>query len=163
RHALERAGYADLEGRWHSLEIEASTLAIGGSSYPWGPALDIRSVPEADFRLLLSHTPDRFPTAARCGIDLMLAGHNPAGPIRLPLVGPVFMPSLYSRRYDRGFFQSGRTLMYVSPGIAGKHPIRYGGCFPELTRIVLRVARPTRSARFVHRAGRTSEARDPVR
>jgi hypothetical protein len=49
------------------------------------------------------------------------------------------MPSVYSRRFDRGFFRRGRTLMYASDGIAGMHPVRYG-CPPEITRIVLRPA-----------------------
>jgi predicted MPP superfamily phosphohydrolase len=143
RQVAGRAGFTDLEGRWSRLEVAGSVLAIGGTSFPWGPRLDLREMPGADFRLLLSHTPDQFARAARGGIDLVLAGHNHGGQVRLPLIGPVFMPSVYSRRYDRGFFQSRRTLMYVGQGIGGQHPIRYGGCVPELTRFVLRV--PTTS------------------
>jgi predicted MPP superfamily phosphohydrolase len=162
RRALEESGFTDLEGRWISREIEGSTLAIGGTSHPWGPALDPKAMPEADFRLLLSHTPDRFPMASRWGIDLVLSGHNHAGQIRLPLVGPVFMPSLYSRRFDRGFFRSGRTLLYVSQGISGKHPIRYGGCAPELTRLVLRVAEPSTRSTSEARDGRADQAFDTL-
>ena len=87
-------------------------------------------MPPADFRILLSHSPDLFYRAGRWGIDLMLSGHNHGGQIRLPSFGPVFMPSIYSRRFDRGFFRRGPTLMYVSEGIAGKHPVRYG-CPPR--------------------------------
>jgi predicted MPP superfamily phosphohydrolase len=162
RQALGRAGFTDLEGRWLQLDIEGATLAIGGTSFPWGPRLDPRAMPEADYRLLLSHSPDRFAQAARSGVDLVLAGHNHAGQIRLPLVGPVFMPSLYSRHFDRGFFRSGRTLLYVSQGIAGKHPVRYGDCVPELTRVVLRVARPTTPSTSAAHAGSADEALDPV-
>jgi predicted MPP superfamily phosphohydrolase len=143
RRTLAEAGFTDIEGRWTSLEIEGRLLAVGGTAAPWGRRLDLRDSPEADFRLLLSHTPDQFAQAARWGVDLVLAGHNHAGQIRLPLVGPVFMPSLYSRHFDRGYFRSGRTLMSVSQGVAGKHPVRYGGCFPELTRLVLRAPRPS--------------------
>src|SRR4029077_9911436 len=106
---------------------------------PWGPDVDPLAMPPADFRILLSHSPDRFYRAARWGIDLMGAGHNHGGQIRLPLVGPVFIPSRYSRRFDRGFFRRDRTLMYVSEGVAGRHPVRYG-CLPELPRFVLRPA-----------------------
>src|SRR5262249_55636321 len=101
---LARAGFETLEGRWTALASDEATLALGGTSAPWGPDLDPRAMPPADFRILLSHTPDRFYRAARSGIDLVLAGHNHGGQIRLPLVGAVFMPSLYSRRFDRGFF-----------------------------------------------------------
>jgi predicted MPP superfamily phosphohydrolase len=161
RRAVARAGFTDLEGRWTRLELEGGTLAIGGTSYPWGPDIDPSAMPEADFRLLLSHSPDQFPRAARWGVDLVLSGHNHAGQIRLPLLGPIFMPSLYSRHFDRGFFRSGRSLLHVSQGVAGQHPIRYGGCFPEVTRLVLRPAGP--SARAADRAAaRAREALDTL-
>jgi predicted MPP superfamily phosphohydrolase len=136
---LSRAGFETLEGRWTTLEADGATIAVGGTSAPWGPDVDPAAMPSADFRILLSHSPDRFYRAAQWGIDLMLSGHNHGGQIRLPLVGAVFMPSVYSRRFDRGFFRRGRTLMYASGGIAGMHPVRYG-CPPEVTRFVLRPA-----------------------
>jgi uncharacterized protein len=136
---LARAGFETLEGTWTTLEADGATIAIGGTSAPWGPDVDPAAMPEADFRILLSHSPDRFYRAEKWGIDLMLSGHNHGGQIRLPLVGAVFMPSVYSRRFDRGFFRRGRTLMYASDGVAGMHPVRYG-CPPEITRFVLRPA-----------------------
>ena len=87
-----------------------------------GPPARPGTIPPAEFRLLLSHCPDQFYRAAGWGMDLVLSGHNHGGQIRLPAVGPVFMPSRYSRRFDRGFFRRGRTLMYVTEGIAGTHP-----------------------------------------
>jgi uncharacterized protein len=136
---LGRAGFETLEGYWTTIDLDGTVLAIGGTSAPWGPAFEQKDVPAADFRLLLSHSPDLFYRAPGWNVDLMLAGHNHGGQIRLPLVGPVFMPSRYSRRFDRGFFRRGRTLMYVSEGVAGKHPVRYG-CRPEISRFVLRAA-----------------------
>jgi predicted MPP superfamily phosphohydrolase len=136
---LARAGFTMLDGRWTTIESEASAIALGGTSAPWGPDIDLRAIPTADFRILLSHSPDRFYRAARSGIDLMFAGHNHGGQIRLPLIGPVFMPSVYSRRFDRGFFRRQGTLMYVSEGVGGMHPIRYG-CPPEVSRFVLHAA-----------------------
>ena len=147
RRALRRAGFEDLEGRWSTIDVDGTTLALGGTSEPWGPKLDYRGMPEAGFRLLLSHSPDQFPRAASGGVDLVLAGHNHGGQIRLPVLGPILMPSRYSRHFDRGFFRSGRSLLYVSQGVAGKHPIRYG-CSPEITRFTLRAvvtARPPHS------------------
>lgn len=139
RRRLEEAGFTDLEGRWARLEIQGATLAVGGTSSPWGPELALDSADDAAFRLLLSHSPDLFYRAADAGIDLMLSGHNHGGQIRLPGLGPVFMPSRYSRRFDRGYFRSGSTLLHVSQGVAGKHPIRIG-CVPEISRFVLRAA-----------------------
>ncbi len=141
---LSRAGFETLDGEWTSIACERIVLAIGGTSEPWGRPLDRRTMPAADFRILLSHSPDQFYAAQKSGIDLVLSGHNHGGQIRLPLVGPVFMPSRYSRRFDRGFFRRGQTLMYVSEGIAGKNPYRYG-CPPEVARFTLRVARASTS------------------
>lgn len=135
-HELNRAGFETLEGGWTTLDIEGATLAVGGTSAPWGPSFEPGDVPEADFRILLSHSPDQFPNARKWGMDFVLAGHNHGGQVRLPLIGPIFMPSKYSRRFDRGFFRSGPTLMYVSEGIGGKHPVRFG-CKPEIARFVL--------------------------
>ena len=137
---LEEAGFLDLEGRWSRFEYAGRNLAVGGTSFPWGPPVDLDSAAEADLRILLSHTPDLFYRAVGAGIDLMLSGHNHGGQIRVPVLGPILMPSRYSRRFDRGFFQSRRTLLHVSQGVAGKHPIRYG-CVPEISRLVLRAGR----------------------
>lgn len=134
--ALAQAGFESLEGRWTTLSTSGRSLAVGGTSAPWGPAID-PVPPLADVRILLSHSPDLFYRARNWGVDLMLSGHNHGGQIRLPVLGPVFMPSIYSRRFDRGFFRSGQTLLYVSEGIGGKHPIRYG-CPPEVCRFILR-------------------------
>jgi len=136
---LKRAGFEILEGRWTILDLEGTALAIGGTSAPWGPGFKAIDVPSADFHILLSHSPDLFYKAQGWGINLMLSGHNHGGQIRLPLCGPVFMPSRYSRRFDRGFFRQKGTLLYVSEGVGGKHPVRYG-CPPEVTRFVLQTA-----------------------
>jgi len=98
---------------------------------------DVSAAPRDAFRLLLSHTPDNAYWADRSGFDLMLAGHNHGGQVRLPLIGPVFMPSRYGRKFDAGAFQIGRMLLHVSRGVSGKHPYRFG-CTPEITKIVLR-------------------------
>jgi uncharacterized protein len=164
---LAKAGFETLEGRWTTLDADGATIAIGGTSAPWGPDVDPSAVPPADFRILLSHSPDRFYRAVKWGIDLMLSGHNHGGQIRLPLVGAVFMPSVYSRRFDRGFFRRGRTLMYASDGVAGMHPVRYG-CPPEVTRFVLRPAPEIDASEDAHGATidarrRPSRQRDRVR
>jgi predicted MPP superfamily phosphohydrolase len=99
---------------------------------------DMAAAPADSFRLLLSHTPDNAHWAAANGFDLMVAGHNHGGQVRLPLIGPVFMPSRYGCRFDMGAFQIGGTLVHVSRGISGKHPYRFR-CRPELTKIVLKV------------------------
>lgn len=143
QHAPERsleelglAGFESVDGLWKTLRIGDSTLAIGGTRKPWGPLPQPGDALDADFRILLSHTPDLLELATRWGVDLMLSGHNHGGQVRLPAVGPVLMPSRFGRRYDRAFFKQGKTLLHVSAGVGGKHPIRYN-CTPEIARLVL--------------------------
>jgi predicted MPP superfamily phosphohydrolase len=137
RAELEHLEFTTLEGEWTTLEVGGATVAIGGTSAPWGRAFDEHEIPAADFRILLSHSPDLFYKAQRCNVELMFSGHNHGGQIRLPLLGAVFVPSRYSRRFDRGFFRQNGTLLYVSEGVGGMHPVRYG-CPPEICRFVLR-------------------------
>jgi hypothetical protein len=141
-HALNSAGFTMLDGRWTVIEDGGRTIALGGTSAPWGPALDPATRPEADATIVLSHSPDEFPKIAAWGpVDLVLAGHNHGGQIRLPGIGPLVMPSRYGLRYDRGVFRRGRTFMEVTRGVGGKHPLRYG-CPPEIVRVTLRPTHP---------------------
>lgn len=140
RSRLAASGFTDLDGRWTQLDYAGAGIVVGGTSAPWGPKLDMEQAPAGNLKIVLSHTPDLFSRFAARGVDIVLSGHNHGGQVRLPLVGPVLMPSRYNRRFDRGFFRAGRTLMHVSQGVAGKHPIRYG-CPPEISRFVLMPAR----------------------
>jgi uncharacterized protein len=137
RDVLSEAGFLSLEGRWETVESQGVTIALGGTSYPWGPPLPLADKPRADYRIFLCHSPDQYYRAEKAGFNLMLSGHNHGGQIRLPLLGAIFMPSVYSRRFDRGFFRKNDLTLHVSQGVGAKHPIRYG-CTPEITRLVLR-------------------------
>lgn len=158
RRSLRNAGFVDLDGRWTLLDRDPSAprtgarIALGGTSEPWGPHLDPSAAPEADFRIVLSHSPDQFPRLAERGVEFVLAGHNHGGQVRVPGFGPILMPSRYSRHFDRGFFRRGESLLYVSQGVGGKHPIRVG-CHPEVTRFTLRAARPATASSTPSRPG----------
>ena len=92
---------------------------------------------QEDFVLLVSHSPDVAESLGGTPVDLVLAGHTHGGQIRLPVLGPVYAPSLYGCRFASGVFWMDPTLLYVSRGISGREPIRYN-CVPELTKLVLR-------------------------
>jgi predicted MPP superfamily phosphohydrolase len=140
RRRLRRIGMRVLANTWEQLDVRGEPLVVVGHEGPWfRPAPDLSACPADPFRLCLSHTPDNIRWARRHGVDLMLSGHNHGGQIRLPVVGSIFVPSRYSRRYDYGTFDENPTLLYVSRGLAGLHPLRYN-CRPEVTRIVLRRA-----------------------
>ena len=144
--AVAAAGYTVLDGETTLVNVHGRPLAIGGTCAPWGRSIPDDEVPDADFSLLLSHTPDLVYKSARQGWDFILAGHNHGGQVRLPVIGPVLMPSLYSRRFEHGFFRVPPSLMYVGMGVGAKHPIRYG-CTPEISRFTLVRASATATER----------------
>jgi len=139
RDAVERAGFALLDGDWRRVERGSASLAVGGTCAPWGRPLDASTMPAADFRLVNSHTPDLFPKAAGWGVDLVLCGHTHGGQCRLPVIGPVFLPSLHGRWYDEGLFRRRGSSMYVNRGVAGTHPLRVN-CAPEFATFTLKRA-----------------------
>jgi hypothetical protein len=89
--------------------------------------------------ILLAHEPDYADhVVKRGGVDLMLAGHTHGGQVRLPLVGPLYLPP-WGKHYPEGLFplQNGLQL-YVNRGIGTVGmPLRFD-CRPELTMITLR-------------------------
>ncbi|MBL8798446.1 MAG: metallophosphoesterase [Planctomycetia bacterium] len=140
RRRLERLKIKVLGNSWQQLEVRGQPLVVIGHEGPWfGPPPDLTNCPPDAFRLLLSHTPDNIPWARRHRIDLMLAGHNHGGQIRLPVIGSIVVPSRFSRRYDCGVFHEEPTLLHVSRGLGGQHPLRYN-CRPEVTKIVLKAS-----------------------
>ncbi len=140
RDRLEEMGWHGVASRTVVIEHLGLPLAICGSELPWmGTQPDLRSAPPDAFRLFLSHTPDNIAWGRRHAIDLMLSGHNHGGQVRLPGFGAVYSPSIYGCHYASGVFWEPPTLLYVSRGISGRHPLRLN-CLPELTRLILRKA-----------------------
>lgn len=91
--------------------------------------------------LLMCHAPDYaddlLESPAGKAVDLMLSGHTHGGQIRLPLVGPLSLPSL-GRKYIEGWFRLGAMQLYVNRGIGTVGvPFRLD-CPPEITLITLR-------------------------
>lgn len=83
-------------------------------------------------RIGVSHSPDQIGWARRRQLDLLLAGHTHGGQARFPLIGPIVAPSRYGSRFASGVFFLPPTLMHVSRGVAGTHPLRWR-CPPEVS------------------------------
>jgi predicted MPP superfamily phosphohydrolase len=142
RRRLQRVRMHYLGNGWQCLEVRGEPLLAIGHEGPWAkPGPDLTNCPTGPFRLCLSHTPDNIAWARREKIDLMLSGHVHGGQIRFPVFGSVLVPSRYGRRYDCGTFDESPTLLHVSRGLSGEHPLRYG-CKPEVTLLTLHRDRP---------------------
>jgi predicted MPP superfamily phosphohydrolase len=138
RQRMIQIGWQDLAGKTTTLTGGKPPLVLGGSELPWmGDHPDFSTAPTDAFRILLSHTPDNLPWARGNRVDLMLSGHNHGGQVVLPVIGPVYSPSVHGCQYASGVFEAPPTLLYVSRGISGRHPVRWR-CRPELTKLVLR-------------------------
>jgi hypothetical protein len=140
RKLMGDAGFVDLGGRAQTVVWRGCPILLAGNERPWFSAPTDAALSdageEATFKLLVSHSPDQFAWARAHGFDLMLAGHNHGGQICFPLFGPLVAPSLYGTRYAGGLYFEPPTLLHVSRGISGEHPIRVR-CLPELAQLTL--------------------------
>ncbi len=143
--ALDDAGLIYLGGTWRQVTIRDTPLILAGNELPWfRPAADLSDCPAHDesglpLRILLAHSPDQFQWAQANKMDLMLAGHNHGGQVRLPILGPIVAPSLHGVRYAAGTFRVGNTVLHVSRGTSSLTPFRWA-CPPEIA--VLKLCSP---------------------
>lgn len=137
RHELAAAGYEVLGNSWEEVMIRGVPGVLVGHEGPWfRPGPDLSDAPKESFRLCLSHTPDNFYWGIAHRINLMLCGHVHGGSIRLPIIGSIFVPSIYGRRFDNGVFEQRGTVMIVNRGLSGREPIRFR-CNPQVIQMKL--------------------------
>lgn len=90
--------------------------------------------------LLLSHNPDVFPVAAAKGFDVTLAGHTHGGQVTVELLDQTLNIARFFTPFVSGYYQSGRSSLYVTRGIGTIGlPVRIGAG-PEITLVRLRCA-----------------------
>ena len=91
------------------------------------------AIPEDDYSILLSHTPEIYRHAAYAGFHLLLAGHTHGGQICLPGGIPITLDSDLPRRLGAGAWRYGRMAGYTSVGAGCSiTPVRFN-CPPEIT------------------------------
>jgi predicted MPP superfamily phosphohydrolase len=138
RSDLATAGYTVLGNSCRETTIRGVRCLVIGHEGPWfSPGPDLATAPAGVFRFCLSHTPDNFYWGIKQHVNLMLCGHVHGGGIRVPVIGPIFVPSVYGRRFDSGVFEKGGLTMVVGRGISGREPLRFR-CDPQVIRLTLR-------------------------
>jgi len=143
---LDDLGLIHVGGTWREVIVRDTPLVIAGNELPWfGPEPNPAELPPRDasglpLRVLLVHGPDRFAWACRHEFDLILAGHNHGGQVRLPLLGAILAPSLSGTRYASGAFCRGNSVLHVSRGTGSLVPFRWN-CPPEIALLVLGAAK----------------------
>jgi predicted MPP superfamily phosphohydrolase len=90
-------------------------------------------VPDGEFSILLSHTPEIYRQAAHAGFKLMLSGHTHGGQICLPGAVPITLDSVLPRRMGAGPWKYHEMIGYTSVGVGSCIvPVRLN-CPPEIT------------------------------
>jgi len=96
----------------------------------------LKQVSGSDPVILLVHEPDIFVDVPQ-RVSLTIAGHTHGGQIRLPMVPPVWVPSMYGARFAYGHVIESNRNLIVSGGLGcSKVPLRLG-VPPEIVRITL--------------------------
>jgi predicted MPP superfamily phosphohydrolase len=99
----------------------------------------LRNVPKDEPVVLMVHEPDYADKVARYPVDLQLSGHSHGGQVRVPLVGPLYLPEL-ARKYVWGLYKVGELTLYTNAGLGTVQiPVRFN-CAPEITLLSIRRA-----------------------
>jgi uncharacterized protein len=95
-------------------------------------------IPNGEFSILLSHTPEIYRQAAHADFDLMLCGHTHGGQLCLPGSIPIKLEAVLPRRMGAGAWQYHNMSGYTSVGAGSSVvPVRLN-CPPEITLHCLR-------------------------
>jgi predicted MPP superfamily phosphohydrolase len=113
--------------------VAGQKVAITGYDYHWGPmGPGLASPDDALLHIVLAHSPDNIYRIAEASGDLVFSGHFHAGQVRIPLIGPIVIPSIHGRLLDRGHYVVNGTHLFVSSGIGPVTlPVRIA-CRPDI-------------------------------
>jgi predicted MPP superfamily phosphohydrolase len=136
-------GISFLRQRAESLRFGSAELNLGGVDYqPFSNRHHYLEGADSLIRpgavnVLLSHNPDVFPTAARQGWDVTLAGHTHGGQVTVEILNQTLNFARAYTPYVSGLYRGGRSSCYVTRGIGTIWiPVRVGAP-PEITLIRL--------------------------
>jgi len=144
RQLTDTAGCQVLRNESVTFLKSGASLCIVGLDDPWTHHEDFdrafASVPADAPVVVLSHTPDTAPEAARRSVGLVLAGHTHGGQVVLPGIGPPVVWARTGRRFGGGLNYERATAVFTNRGIGvGGIPLRIN-CPPEVAVITLRAA-----------------------
>ena len=90
-------------------------------------------IPDDEFSILLSHTPEIYRQAAHADFDVLLSGHTHGGQICLPGAIPITLDATLPRRMGSGPWRYRRMVGYTSAGVGSCILAVRLNCPPEIT------------------------------
>jgi predicted MPP superfamily phosphohydrolase len=139
--ALQDQGIHCLANQSAAIERDGGRFWLAGVNDVLRGTADLQktlhAVPSDEATVLLVHEPDYADVVARLPVDLQLSGHSHGGQVRLPGLGPLYLPEL-ARKYVWGLYRVGNLVLYTNPGLGTLAlPVRWN-CPPEITLLTLR-------------------------
>ena len=139
--ALQADGIQCLANQSFAIEQDGARFWLSGLDDLFSGTADLQktlhSIPPDEATVLLVHEPDFADIVARHPVDLQLSGHSHGGQIRIPGLGPLFLPD-FARKYVWGLYRIGDLTLYTNPGLGTIGlPMRWN-CPPEITLLTLR-------------------------
>ncbi len=119
---LRQNGVTYLFNTWTTVERNGSSFNLVGIGDLFCGRARLeqatRGLPPGRATILLSHNPKILPEAPDRGIDLVLAGHNHGGQVRLPFCPALIAPpGEWLPRYDSGLYWERQCPMYLTRGL----------------------------------------------
>ncbi len=143
---LAGRGARVLRNEGHVVEHEGARLWLAAIDDTWTRRDDLtlamKGRPEGVTTMLLAHDPATLQTRqAQHGAELVLSGQHARRPARGPLPREQGLSlSSFAHKYNVGFYTSGRSTLYVHPGLGTTGPPIRIGAAPEVTVLILRSA-----------------------
>ena len=135
---LEAMGIKMLHNEGEIIERSGQRLHLGGIDDAHFYRMDdigkvAAAIPDGEFSILISHTPEVYRQAAFAGFNLLLSGHTHGGQICLPGGIPITLDSVLPRSMGSGAWKHGDMIGYTSVGAGSSVVTVRFNCPPEIT------------------------------
>lgn len=137
RLSLKESGVVELDNKVRIIQRGEACLYIAGIDDQMTQHDNlhkvIQNLPEDEAPIiLLAHEPDFAEMSSKYGkFNLQLSGHTHGGQIRIPPLGPLYLPRL-GRKYPSGRYEVGNMVLYTNRGLGTSwFRVRYN-CPPEI-------------------------------
>lgn len=152
---LVRAGVRVLNNEVEWIRRNAAALALAGTDDPHTGQADLAPIlAQLNARrqseragaipcVLLAHSPEIGPLAARKGLPLILSGHTHGGQLCLPFWGPLYTNTVTGRALGSGRKRIGKTTVYINRGVGTARVRARFCCRPEVALFRLQAAKRT--------------------